>query len=79
MQLCCMFLVVFARTDACVKNSSKYTSQRSESYSVQNLKNNKKEKQKENSFQLGTFNVHSLFYPNYTSIRGFLLIRILTT
>ena len=46
---------------------------------MQNLKNNKKEKQKENRFQLGTFNVHSLFYPNYTSIRGFLLIRILTT
>ena len=67
MELCCMFAVVFARNDACVKNSSKYTSQKSESYSVQNLKNNKKE----NSFQLGTFNVHSLFYCNYSSIRGF--------
>ena len=68
MELCCMFVVVFARNDACVKNSSKYTSQKSESYSMQNLKNNKEEKQKENSFQLGTFNVHSLFYHNYSTI-----------
>ena len=55
MELCYMFVVVFARNDACFKNSSKYTSQKSESYSMQNLKNNKEEKQKENSFQLGTF------------------------
>ena len=40
MELCCMFVVVFARNDACVKNSSKYTSQKSESYAMQNLKNN---------------------------------------
>ena len=72
MEFCCMFVVVFARYDACVKNSSKYTSQKSESYSVQDLKNNlKKKREKEKRFQLGTFNVHSLFYRNYSSIRGF--------
>ena len=71
MELCCMFVVVFARNDGSFKNSSKYTSQKSESYSMQNLKNNKEEKQKENSFQLGTFNVHSLFYRNYNTMRSF--------
>ena len=40
MEFCCMFVVLFARYDACVKNSSKYTSRKSESYSVQDLKNN---------------------------------------
>ena len=49
MELRCMFVVVFARNDACIKNSSKYTSQKSESYSMQNLKNNKKEKKVFNS------------------------------
>ena len=31
----------------------------------------KKKREKEKRFQLGTFNVHSLFYRNYSSIRGF--------
>ena len=47
MEFCCMFVVLFARYDACVKNSSKYTSQKSESYSVQDLKNNLKKKKRE--------------------------------